>query len=280
MIIDSHVYCLPPRLRDPLVRLPASEAAVRTAIHRHPDGPRVLPFSSPESIGRSMKAGGIYRSVFVSFPWYEPRLCAENNDFVLSQARDLGFWAVCSVQPARLGWKEEARRCLSAGAVGIKVNPAWQGGALDDPSVLRLAGLVEQENAFLLAHTDQPTRDSSASPARLLELARRRPRTRIVAAHMGGLLGLYADLPWIKPLLKNLWFDTAVSETMRMVGWYVQAGLAGRLLFGTDYPFNACHSQSKVLARLRGLGLGKASEASVLGGNFLKLLALGGRKEP
>ncbi|MFA6316413.1 MAG: amidohydrolase family protein [Elusimicrobiota bacterium] len=278
MIIDSHVYCLPPRLRDHAVRLPASEAPIRSAIHRHPDGHWVLPLSSPESILRSMDKAGVDRAVLVSFPWADPSLCSENNDFTLLQARNRRFWAVCSVQPFKPGWDREARRCLAAGAVGIKVNPSWQGGSLDDPAVLRLASLVEEQGAFLLVHTDQLFRDSRSSPARLLELARRRPETRIVAAHMGGLLGLYADLARIKPCIKNLWFDTAVSETMRMVSWYADAGLTNRLLFGTDYPFNGCHSQAKVVERLRKLRLGRTAEAGVFGGNLLKLLGPAGKR--
>lgn len=273
-VIDTHAYCLPPRLRDPRARLPASEAAVARAIHRHRDGGWVLPLSAPEAIERSMRRCGIDASALIAFPWATPALCAENNDFVLAQARAFPgrFYAVCSVQPAKAGHLAEARRALNAGAVGIKINPEWQGWTLDDGKARRLMGLLADSGAYLLTHVDQPFRESRTSPARLLALARAHPKTRIVAAHMGGLLPFYEKLPWIRPALENVWFDTAVSETLDTVRWAVERGLGRRLLFGTDHPFNAPHDQATVLSRLKKLGLPRAVLANVLGGNYRRLL--------
>lgn len=273
-VIDSHAYCLPPRLRDPRVRLPAAEAAVARAIHRHKDGAWVLPLSAPEAIERSMSRCGIDASALISFPWATPALCAETNDFTLERARARPdrFYAVCSVQPAKAGHLAEARRALDAGAVGIKVNPEWQGWTLDDGKTNRLMRLLADRGAYLLTHVDQPFRRSNASPAQLLALARAHPRTRIVAAHMGGLLPFYEKLPWIRPALKNVWFDTAVSETLDTVRWAVERGLGRRILFGTDHPFNTPHDQATVLARVKALGLPRAVLADILGGNYARLL--------
>lgn len=271
-IVDTHAYCLPPRLRDHRARLPRSEAAVAKAIHRHPDGSWVLPRSSPERIIESMERCGIDLSVLVAFPWTTPALCAENNDFILDAARrEPRFRALCSVQPARSGHLDEARRCLDAGAIGIKVNPQWQGWALDDGKADRLLRLIAEREAYLLTHVDQPFNHSSASPAALLALARRHPRTRIVAAHMGGMLPFYEFLPRVGAALKNVWFDTAVSETLDTVRWAVQRGMAGKILFGTDHPFNNPHDQATVLRRLKALGLPKPALAAILGGNWRRV---------
>lgn len=273
-IIDSHAYCLPPRLRDTKARLPASESAVTKAIHRHKDGAWVLPLSAPAIIARSMSRCGIDASALIAFPWATPALCVENNDFVLETARAAPkrFYAVCSVQPAGAGHLAEARRALDAGAVGIKINPEWQGWTLDDGKARRLMGLIADAGAYLLTHIDQPFRRSNASPAALLSLARAHPDTRIVAAHMGGLLPFYEKLPWIRPVLKNVWFDTAVSETLDTVRWAVERGLGRRLLFGTDHPFNAPHDQATVLTRLKRLGLPKGVLADILGDNYGRLI--------
>lgn len=276
-VVDSHVYCLPPRLRDPGVHLPASEAAVAKAIHEHHDGGWVLPLSAPEAILKSMEESLIDASVLVSFPWAESSHCRENNDFILEQRakRAERFMAVCSVQPLRAGALEEAERCLKAGAIGIKINGGWQGYELKDDVVGALARLIREKGAFILCHIDQPFRNSPTSPAHLLELARKNPGTRFVAAHMGGLLGLYGELPDIKPALSNVWFDTAVSDTVEMVRYYVSAGLEDKILFGTDHPFNHCHSQKLVRDRLEALGLGAAAQDKIFSGNLKRLTEAG-----
>lgn len=273
MIVDTHAYCLPPRLRDIKAGLPAADHIIAKAIHRHPDGGWVLPMSSPERIRASMRDAGIDRSVLIAFPWASASLCRENNDFILAEAEAAPrlFDAVCSVQPKDPRFLAEARRCLDAGAVGIKINPAWQGYSLDDARLDKLLALVARKGAYLLTHIDQPFRISPTSPGHLVRLAARNPKARIVAAHMGGLAGLYASFGSTAKALKNVWFDTAVSETMEFVSYYCQSGLADRVLFGSDYPFNYCHSQKTVLQRLRKLRLGHKSETAILGGNWLRL---------
>jgi predicted TIM-barrel fold metal-dependent hydrolase len=274
LAVDSHVYCLPPRWRNARARLPAAESAVRKAFYAHPDGSWVLPLSSPEAIAASMKRSAIARAALVGFPWAGAALCEESAAYVLEQARrePKRYWAVCPVQPRDAGHLAAARRWLDAGAVGLKVNAQWQGFALDDRRMDGLAKLAARRGAYLLLHIDQPTGESQASPARLLALARRHPKTRIVAAHMGGLLGLYAKLPWIGRALRNVWYDTAVSETLETVRFYAELGLSDRVVFGTDFPFNLVHDQKTVKTRLLKLGLERRALRAVLSRNYLSLV--------
>jgi uncharacterized protein len=221
-----------------------------------------------------MEESGIDCSVLVSFPWRSPDLCRENNNYLLDQCAkyDESFMAICSVQPARSGCLEEAARCLDRGAIGIKINPEWQGGCLDDPAIGRLARYVSERGRFILTHIAQPFRKSPASAAHLFSLLKRNPSVRIVAAHMGGLLGLYATFPPTSGVVKSLWFDTAVSETLEIVHYYVQAGVSDRVLFATDYPFNLCHSQKIVKDRIMALRITRTIKNKILGENFRCLL--------
>jgi uncharacterized protein len=273
MILDAHVYCLPPRLRDPGVRLPETEAPVLDALHRHPDGPTALALSAPDAIVRSMAASGVGGALLVAMPWTDPALCRETNDYLLGLgASDSRFRAICAVQPAAAGWREEADRCLAAGAVGLKVNPAWQGYDLDGPEMDALAAHLAGGKAFIMCHIDQAYKPSRTSPARLYALAPRHPRTRFLAAHMGGLLGLYNLRPENRAALANIWYDTAVSQTLRMVSFYVEAGLSERVVFGTDYPFNHCHDQETVVDGIRELRLPAATESAIFSGNLERLI--------
>lgn len=276
MIVDGHVYSLPKKLRDPRAALPASEAAIARAIHNHPEGAYALSLSSVEVITASMDEGGIDRSLLVAFPWSDPALCRENNDHVLEAAAKNGrFRAVCAVRPGNTCWREEAERAIGGGAVGIKVNAAWQGFDLGGPEMDELMTVVEGRGAFLMAHIDQPVKASNASAAHLFQLARRHPRAKIVAAHMGGLAGLSTLHPSNAGVLQNVWYDTAMSSTLRIVRYYVDAGLAPRILFGSDFPFNHSHSQIQVLHGVKELGLDPDIERSILGANIVSLLEEG-----
>jgi uncharacterized protein len=279
-MIDAHVYCLPPRLRQADVLLPASERSIQEAIHRHPEGPYALALSAPEAILASMDQAGIHRSVLVAFPWADPELCRENNDFILETASGVErFLPICSVQPDCPEALNEASRVLHAGAVGIKVNPVWQKYDLDDPRMNELAITIQSTQAFLMLHVDQPYKTSPASPARLYALARKHPGLRILAAHLGGLLGLSTLHPPVARTLANVWYDTAVSSTLEMVRWYCQAGLADKMVLGTDFPFNHSHSQKQVVDDLGRLNLKADVLTKVFQGNFCRLAGHAGLKE-
>ncbi|HNQ50906.1 MAG TPA: amidohydrolase family protein [Candidatus Omnitrophota bacterium] len=273
MIIDAHVYCLPDRLRDPNVRLPLQEALISNALYRHPQGAYALGLACPEMIVASMRRSAIDRSALVSLPWRSPALCRENNDFILEASRlNRDFLAVCSVQPRAKAWKLEAQRCLAAGAAGIKINPVWQGYSLDDPAVHDLADFVRDRRAFLMVHVDHAFKISDSSAGHLCKLAAAHPDTRILAAHLGGMAGIYALYPPVAEILANVWFDTAVSATIRMVKLNIDAGLAGKIVFGSDFPFNHSHRQSQVLRSIRALKLGAAAEKRIFALNFLSLI--------
>jgi len=275
-MIDAHVYSLPLEMHaeTPLVR---DEGAVLAALHRHPEGPEALAMSLPEAIIESMDRAGINRSVLVSLPWTSLDLCRRNNDHVLAaSARADRFLAVCSVQSLDPGWRAEVDRVREAGAVGIKINTGWQGGALDSHATHELARYVAESGLLLMTHVDHAFRASETGPSSLYGLASACPDTRIVAAHLGGLLGLYMHHPPVAETLANVWFDTAVSSTLQMVRYHVQAGLGDRLLFGSDFPFNHSHSQEQVVAGLKTLGLSKDVLDGILGNNFSRLAGIQG----
>lgn len=272
-ITDSHVYCLPPRLREASSNFSTENLQVARAIHGHPDASWVLPLSSPSEITRSMASSGISRSILVSFPWATQDLCSENNEFIMQACKaDPEFLGICSVQPLDNGWRKEADRCAADGAVGIKVNGAWQGFELDCAAMDSVALWAGRNNKFIMTHVDQAFRKSPTSAAHLLALAERHPNTRFLAAHLGGLLGLYAPLSNMASRLQNIWFDTAVSATLYMVRMYIEAGLEKKVVFGSDFPFNHSHSQAQVLSGIRALGLASDMERAILSENIELLL--------
>jgi len=274
-IIDAHVYCLPDRLRDPLLTLDENNTKISQAIHRHPDAPWVLPMSSTEAILASMAAAAIKHSILVSFPWAAHELCVENNRTVLQNCRATShFSAICSLQPLDPRWQQEAEYCKAAGASGLKVNADWQGFELDSHEMNNVAKWAGRNGMFILAHVDQAFRKSHASAAHILALAKNNSRTQILAAHLGGMLGAYAPLNGMAKSFHNLWFDTAVSSTLYMVRFYIDCGLTDKLIFGSDFPFNHCHDQASVANGIRSLGISTPDAQAIFSKNIRNLMRI------
>jgi len=276
MIIDAHVYCLPERLRKLNPKLPLSEKKIINAIYEHPEGACALQLAAPEPISTSMKTNHIDKSVLVSFPWKSHDLCCENNRYLFEVVKkNSKFFWIASIQPCSNGWMKEAERCINLGAIGIKINPFWQNFKLDGPETNQLIEwFVPQKNVFLMTHIDQAFKQSVSSPSRLFNLVCKYPNAKILAAHMGGGLGIYALHPPLEKTIKNIWFDTAVSSTLKMIRFYVEAGLENRIIFGSDFPFNHSHSQGQVLNGIRSLKLSPEIEVKIFKDNFYSLTSL------
>jgi predicted TIM-barrel fold metal-dependent hydrolase len=272
--IDSHVYCLPPRLADPCVHLPQSEEKILKAIHSHPEGPMALALCSPQRILQSMAEAKISHSVLIAFPWNSLSLCRETNDFLIStrQQYPTQFSVVGSIHPKDSKSLEECDRLLSVGCIGLKMNAEWQNFEFHEPLLDEISKKLAHRKEYILIHVDQVFKRSAAPASSILEFTAKHPKTKFVFAHMGGMLGLYSQLDFLKDRFSNLWFDTAISETVEMIEFYVRVGLKDRILFGSDYPFNACHSQKDVVDRIEKLALDKDVLKKVSANNFENFL--------
>jgi predicted TIM-barrel fold metal-dependent hydrolase len=223
-----------------------------------------------------MAASQIDYSVLTALPWNTTALCSENNEHILGNASKMPcFIPVCSVQPNDGAWRKETALCVAGGAVGIKVNPAWQGICLDSSEMAGLAGFCREAGVFLEIHIDHAFKPSPASAAALCAFLRSCPGVKILATHLGGLLGLYALHPPVAALLRNVWFDTAVSSTLQFVDFYIQVGLGGKVVLGSDFPFNHSHSQKQVLDGIRARGYSEEVLRRMCAENFQNLCGQG-----
>ena len=275
MIIDAHVYALPDRLQKVNADLPAGEKEIISSIYKHSEGEMALALSSIESIEKSMEAASISKSTLVSFPWRSAILCAENNHYIMEATKHKpdNFWGICSINPSCSDSFSLIKSFKANGIVGVKINPEWQGDfALDSECVCELADEIIENGLFLMTHVDHPFNISNASGAHLLSLARKKPELKIIAAHMGGMIGMYYLNENMKENFNNIWFDTAVSSTIKMVNHYIDIGLSDKIIFGTDFPFNHSHNQEQVVKAVKSLKLATEIESKIFSGNFLQLL--------
>lgn len=276
MIVDAHVHILPDRVRDDLDALAPTEPWFATC---HAGGQRV---ASAETLVRAMDEHGVDRAVCFAWPFADPGLCAEANDYVAAAvrrhpARLVGFGIV---QPLDAGAVAEVTRCARMGLRGIgEMNADAQGWGLLDAVVDGVvAASVEAQLPWTL-HCSEPVGHAypgkgSSTPDRVLTFAERHPDLALVCAHLGGGLPLYAHIPEVHRALRTLYFDTAAQPFVYEPSVYralVDGVGADRLLLGTDHPLL---DLPRYLRALDEAQLTPADRDRITGANAAQLLHL------
>jgi uncharacterized protein len=170
-------------------------------------------------------------SAFV-FPMQEPDGYPPANDMVIAAAAASGgrLFPLCRLDP-NADPLAELRRCLDAGARGIKLHPRAEGFTLHHPALAEVFALADAERLPILCHAG---RGIPALGRHSIEVCARHPNLRLILAHAG-----ISDLAWIwreAPDHPNLFFDTS---------WWtpsdVQALFAlvppGQILMASDAPY-------------------------------------------
>jgi len=204
----------------------------------------------------------------IVFPMHEPDGYPPANDTALAEAAaaDGRLFPFCRLDPHAEPLLE-ARRCLDAGARGIKLHPRAEGFNLDHPELRDVFALAHELSLPILCHAG---RGIPALGRHAIETCSRYPGLRLILAHAG-----ISDLAWIWREAAdhpNLLFDTA---------WWspsdVQALLAlvspGQIVMASDAPYGT-PAFAAAMALRHGLQLGLDEEAlrSVLGGQAARLV--------
>jgi hypothetical protein len=204
----------------------------------------------------------------IVFPMHEPDGYPAANDMVLAEAEaaEGRLFPFCRLDPGDSPL-DEARRCLDAGARGIKLHPRAERFNLDHPKLDAVFALAHERRLPILCHAG---RGIPALGRHAIEVCARYPGLRLILAHAG-----ISDLGWIwreAPAHPNLFFDTA---------WWspsdVQALFAlvppGQILMASDAPYST-PAWGATMALRHGLqvGLPPAALREIAGGQALRLL--------
>ncbi|HEX4755250.1 MAG TPA: amidohydrolase family protein [Candidatus Dormibacteraeota bacterium] len=276
MIIDAHAHILPDRVRDNLDQITAAEPWFAAC---HARGQRM---ASAESLVAAMEENGVDRTVCFSWPFADPGLCAEANDYVAAACgrfpdRLVGFGVI---QPADPGAAREVTRCAQLGLRGVgELNADAQGWALLGDGVdAAVAESIAADMPWTL-HCSEPVGHDypgkgSVRPDRVMHFAQRHDELRLICAHLGGGLPLYAHISEVRDVCERLYFDTAAQPFVYEPSVYraiADAVGVERILLGSDHPLL---DVSRYLRALDDAGLDDAQRAAVAGGNAARLLRL------
>jgi len=245
-----------------------------------------IAFVTPEDMIASMDEAGIERSVVCGWPWKDPGLCREHNDYLAE---------VSTAHPDRISWLAivnplegdaaiEIERAIGLGASGVgELNADAQGFAWHDTAAL--GSMVEacvELDVPMLMHCSEPVGHAylgkgTATPDRILPFLEANPNLRVVAAHWGGGLPFYELMPEVALLTRNVTYDSAASTYLyRFDVFPVVDRLLGenRIIFGTDYPLL---KQRPFLNRVLESGVCAESLPALLGETAIRVFNLDGK---
>lgn len=277
-IVDAHTHIFPPEICQA-----RQHYAPRDLWFEHLyENPNAL-LAHAEDLVASMREAGISRSVACGFPWRDPGLCREHNDYLAASAAaypgEISWLGTVSpLSPEAAG---EAERCFALGAAGIgELNADAQEFDFREPD--RLAPVVEVCRAYgkpLLLHVSEPLGHAypgkgTATPDRFVQFLARYPDLRIIAAHWGGGLPFYELMPEISALTRNVVYDSAASTYLyRFDVFRAVLDIVGpeRVLMASDYPVLR---QGRFLRKTRAANLRTHEVPLVLGGNAVRVFGL------
>jgi uncharacterized protein len=190
-----------------------------------PDGAR----QSPEQLLAVLARAGARGVVF---PLQEPDGYAPANDRVLEAAADSQgrLTAFCRVDP-RADAVSEARRCLDAGAKGIKLHPRAERFTLSEPAVRDIIALAHDRRVPVLIHAG---RGIPALGQDTVRLSGEFTGARLILAHAA-----ISDLAWLWRVLPehpNLFIDTAWWDPADLIALFTLAPSAS-ILWASDSPY-------------------------------------------
>jgi predicted TIM-barrel fold metal-dependent hydrolase len=241
--IDFHIHLYPPdviRARDKIAESePYFAALTSNKVHK---------WATLEDLLPRMERDNIERAVVGGFAFRDLGLCRACNDYIIDcvKLRPDKLDGICAVPPLARGFDKEILRCADAGILGVgELFPEGQGIDIADVSqTWRLAGTLADAGMFALLHTAEPVGHSyvgkgNVGPSAAAAFCMNHPETPVIFAHLGGGLWLYELMPEMRLYLSNAMYDLAAmpwlygAEVLKMIE---AGGLAGKFLFGTDYP--------------------------------------------
>ena len=205
----------------------------------------------------------------IVFPMHEPDGYPPANDMMLEEAAAAGgrLFPFCRLNPHD-DPLSEARRCLAAGACGIKLHPRAEGFTLDHPALQAVFALADEHRLPVLCHAG---RGIPALGRHAADACGRYPGMRLILAHAG-----ISDLAWIWRVAgehPNLYFDTA---------WWAPSDLQalfalvppGQILMASDAPYGTpAYAATMAIRHALQVGLNPDQVRSVLGGQAARLVA-------
>jgi uncharacterized protein len=277
MVIDVHTHLFPDEVRQDRSSFCRRDRAFQIIY-----GNEKSRLAGPEDLVDMMDRNGVHRSVICGFPWKDPGLCREGNDYLLYASgkypnRLIPFASLPVCSPRRA--ERMLNRCLAQGMAGIGELAFYERG-ISPKDIRCLSSLVRPlagQGIPLLLHVNEPVgHDYPGKTPQDLQVIYRLllalPDLVIILAHWGGGFFFYELMPEVAQAAKNVFYDTAASPLLfrpQIYGLAVQIIGSDRILWGSDYPLL---SPARYFREMEDCPLPRRVQAKIKGCNAQRLL--------
>ena len=156
----------------------------------------------------------------------------------------------------RIGWKEEIKRRVEEGFMGIKLHPHSQNFGIASPQAMEIYAAAEHHDLPVLVHTGYGLNEISNE---LGDIIKNFPKLRLILGHAA-----FVDMDnIIKKLSKSKYvvFETSATSVLDLYNLIDVADRNG-IMFGSDMPYIDCgyslesvvHVASTLNINMRDLG--------------------------
>ena len=258
--IDMHSHIFPPGVAEKVID------TLENYYHSHWSGTGEL-----DDLLRNLRQAHISRSVIFSSATKPTQVIPINNfvDRIQREYPEL-LLAFGTLHPDFPDYEKEIVRIREMGLHGLKFHPDFQQFRIDAPcmdGIYRAVG----DSLPLLFHVGD-SRTEFSKPERLLNIHKKYPALKLIAAHLGGYSEW--DRAWKYLIGTDVWLD--ISSTIKFIGpeearRMVRAHGADRVLFASDYP-GTNHAQA--VADVLSLGLTPEENEKIFYRNAEQLLGI------
>ncbi|HRE82568.1 MAG TPA: amidohydrolase family protein [Opitutaceae bacterium] len=294
MIVDSHIHMYPPEVfSDPLAWGARHREPWWTFCVAPPHQPTLQGWATVDTLLRDMDTAGVDHAVMLGWYWEHQETAELQNSWFIDWVKQhpdrlSGFASVVAGSGQR--GLDATRRALDSGLRGLgELLPQAQGFSFKDESWAALMALAKEYGVATNLHVTDPLAITPGSCVKAtplepyIDLVKDFPDNLFIFAHWGGGIPFYELNRRLRPLLKNVYYDTAASPLLYDPKVYAQVcDLIGpeRILFGTDYPLLTHPRLTQTpefvrdLEEARSSGLSKTQLELVLGENARRLFKL------
>ena len=259
MIIDFHAHIYPEKI---------AARASQSISHFYENAPMSWTGTADELIATGKKAG-ITKYVVHSAATSPAQVEVINNFIIKECQKHSEFIGFGTMHQDYENYSGELERIKAAGCKGIKLHPDFQKFAVDDPIMDKIYDKIEELNMVILFHAGDCRYDFSG-PRHFLNLIKKHPNLKVVAAHFGGYTEWENSMHYL--VGQNIYFDTSstlwklpVEKAREMIKKHGYE----KILFGSDFPM---WDFSDELKRIESLGLNENEKQAILYKNAEKLL--------
>jgi predicted TIM-barrel fold metal-dependent hydrolase len=266
MRVDVHTHIWPDRIADAVADNMESEL-----------GFAPIAANTVEGIKTHMQASGVDKSIVLGVAARADQV-RRANDWLISIADDM-LVPFGAVHPDLSDKAGEIRHLRKHGVKGIKMHPVINGFYPDDPQWFPVYEELGDDMALAI-HSGRlphqgPNATLYAAPGRIMNIARRFPRLRVIALHLGGFYML-DEAERVLLGQENILVDTTWPPSIRELTAETITAIIGKhgshkVCFGTDYPLVDMGTESDYLASLP---LTSAQVEGILGENARKFIGL------